>query len=65
MIIRGESIDAYHGRDAHTLSKTRLLDFQSSGAPWWKLRYIDKAIPDKDTKAMEHGRMLDCVLTEG
>lgn len=65
MIIKDEPIAAYHAQGPKTLSKTRLMDFRANGAPWWKLRYIDRAIPDRDSKAMVQGRALDVVLTEG
>lgn len=63
-IIPNEPIDQYHGRDFHTLGSTRIKDFLENGPRWWKLRYIDGEIPDRDSDALKQGRMIDCLLTE-
>jgi hypothetical protein len=47
------------------LSKTSLRSFGERGPAWWKLRYIDRAIPDRRPEGATEGLALDCLLTEG
>ena len=59
------SIGDYHAAAPRWLSKTSLRDYGEHGPAWWKLRYIDRAIPNKRPDGALQGMALDCLLTEG
>lgn len=64
-ILSDISINDYHRAAPAWLSKTSLMAFRARGPAWWRMRYLEHRIFDKDTKSMAQGRALDDLLTGG
>jgi DNA-binding transcriptional LysR family regulator len=58
-------IHQYHNGPIRWWSKTSLRNYQTMGAKWTKLAYIDRTIGMKRPDGAIQGLALDCWLTEG
>lgn len=57
MIIRNESIEAYHANKA--LSKSKIMDFLKRGPAYYKAVWIDGTEPRKESRALWFGQRFD------